>query len=94
MATSATKSGRNQAAARAASLTVVLALVGLGACTSDSPTVDATSSGTSASSSTTAAGATQLNVMTFNVEYGGEGVDFSSVPAAIEAAGADVVGIE
>ncbi len=32
--------------------------------------------------------------MTFNIEYGGEGVDFHSVPAAIEAADADVVGVE
>ena len=86
--------GGNRTAKRAASLTVALALVGLVACTSDSPTVDATSSGTSASSSATGAGAAQLHVMTFNVEYGGEGVDFSSVPAAIEAAGADVVGVE
>jgi endonuclease/exonuclease/phosphatase family metal-dependent hydrolase len=81
-------------AGKAAALTVALALVGLGACTSDTPTVEATSSGTSVSSSATAGGATQLHVMTFNVEYGGEGVDFSSVPAAIEAAGADVVGVE
>jgi endonuclease/exonuclease/phosphatase family metal-dependent hydrolase len=36
----------------------------------------------------------QLRVMTFNIEYGGEGVDFSSVPKAIAASGADVVGIE
>lgn len=84
--------GGSRTAARAASLAVALGLVGLGACTSDSPTVDATSSGTSASSS--AAGSMPLHVMTFNVEYGGEGVDFSSVPAAIEAAGADVVGVE
>jgi hypothetical protein len=37
---------------------------------------------------------TTLRVMTFNVEYGGEGVDFDSVPAAIQAADADVVGVE
>jgi hypothetical protein len=35
-----------------------------------------------------------LRVMEFNVEYGGEGVDFDAVPEAIEAAGADVVAIE
>jgi hypothetical protein len=35
-----------------------------------------------------------LRVMEFNVEYGGTVVDFSGVPAAIEAAGADVVAIE
>jgi hypothetical protein len=32
--------------------------------------------------------------MEFNIEYGGTGVDFDSVPKAIQAAGADVVGIE
>ncbi len=31
--------------------------------------------------------------MTFNIEYGGTGVDFSSVPKAIEAAHADVVAV-
>ena len=34
-----------------------------------------------------------LRVMTFNIEYGGEEVDFSSVAKAIEAAEADVVAI-
>jgi endonuclease/exonuclease/phosphatase family metal-dependent hydrolase len=34
-----------------------------------------------------------LRVMTFNIEYGGTGVDFSSVSKAIEAAHADVVAI-
>jgi hypothetical protein len=74
-------------AAKSAALSVALALIGLGACTSDSPTVDATSGGA-------ASGSMQLHVMTFNIEYGGEGVDFSSVPATIEASGADVVGVE
>ncbi len=35
-----------------------------------------------------------LAVMEFNVEYGGEEVDFSGVPKAIEAGGADLVAIE
>jgi hypothetical protein len=35
-----------------------------------------------------------LRVMEFNIEYGGPGVDFDSVPKAIQVAGADVVGIE
>jgi hypothetical protein len=35
-----------------------------------------------------------LRVMVFNIEYGGTGVDFDSVPKAIQAAKADVVGIE
>lgn len=35
-----------------------------------------------------------LRVMEFNVEYGGTGVDFDSVPEVIEASGADIVAIE
>ena len=35
-----------------------------------------------------------LRLMEFNIEYGGSQVDFDSVPAAIKAAGADVVAIE
>ena len=35
-----------------------------------------------------------LKVMEFNIEYGGEVVDFSGVPAAIEAADPDVVALE
>ena len=42
--------------------------------------------------STTAA--TSINIMQFNIEYGGEGVDFDSVGKAIEAADADVVAIQ
>ena len=34
-----------------------------------------------------------LRVMTFNIEYGGVGVDFASVSKAIRAAHADVVAI-
>ena len=35
-----------------------------------------------------------LKVMEFNIEYGGDVVDFAGVPAAIEAAAPDVVAIE
>ena len=35
-----------------------------------------------------------LRVMEFNVEYGGTGVDFDSIPKVIEASGADIVAIE
>ena len=35
-----------------------------------------------------------IRVMQFNIEYGGTVVDFDSVPAAIEAAGADVVALQ
>jgi endonuclease/exonuclease/phosphatase family metal-dependent hydrolase len=37
---------------------------------------------------------TRITVMEFNIEYGGEVVEFSSVIRAIRASGADVVGIE
>jgi Endonuclease/Exonuclease/phosphatase family len=37
---------------------------------------------------------TRIKVMVFNIEYGGEVVDFNSVIRAIRASGADVVGIE
>lgn len=70
-----------------------------GACTASSSTPSTTTaehasleqgvSGAGAPSSTT-----ELKVMEFNIEYGGTGVDFSSVPRAIRLAGADVVGIE
>ncbi|MGQ0670273.1 MAG: endonuclease/exonuclease/phosphatase family protein [Actinomycetota bacterium] len=36
----------------------------------------------------------ELTVMEFNIEYGGDQVDFDGVPEAIRAAGADVVAIE
>jgi endonuclease/exonuclease/phosphatase family metal-dependent hydrolase len=37
---------------------------------------------------------TSLNLMQFNIEYGGDSVDFESVAKAIEAADADVVAIQ
>ena len=39
-------------------------------------------------------GWTRITVMEFNIEYGGDVVDFHSVIRAIRASGADVVGIE
>ncbi len=51
------------------------------ACTSDDPAPDA-------------AETAPLRVMQFNIEYGGTVVDFDSVPAAIEAADADVVAVQ
>ena len=81
--------------ARRSRLTIGLlaGAVVLAACTSDS------SSGSdeappNASPQASAASPMQLKVMEFNIEYGGDEVDFSSVPAAIEAADADVVGLE
>ncbi len=57
------------------------ASLGLAGCTSDDPAPDATET-------------SPLRVMQFNIEYGGTVVDFDSVPAAIEAADADVVAIQ
>lgn len=42
----------------------------------------------------TAAETSSLRVMQFNIEYGGTVVDFDGVPAAIEAAEADVVAVQ
>ena len=36
----------------------------------------------------------QLNIMQFNIEYGGAGVDFASVVRAINEAGADLVAVQ
>jgi endonuclease/exonuclease/phosphatase family metal-dependent hydrolase len=41
-----------------------------------------------------AAATLTLNVMVFNVEYGGTGVDFGKVVEAVRVSGADVVGVE
>src|SRR5262245_12023873 len=84
---------------RFSAVAAALAVLVLAACTSSSSTTAPTSSGSTAQPSaspspTEGSDSVQLTVMEFNVEYGGTGVDFSSVPAAIEAAGADVVGIE
>jgi endonuclease/exonuclease/phosphatase family metal-dependent hydrolase len=43
---------------------------------------------------TLAAAAVALNVMVFNIEYGGIGVDFGKVVEAVRASGADIVGVE
>jgi hypothetical protein len=72
----------------------VLAGALLAACTSSG---SGSSSSPSAGSTGTAASAGKpmtLRVMEFNIEYGGTGVDFDSVPKAIQAAKADVVGVE
>jgi endonuclease/exonuclease/phosphatase family protein len=84
---------------RSTAIAAALPFLVLGACTSSGSSVAPSASGSSATapaSPSTSAGSetVSLTVMEFNVEYGGTGVDFSSVPAAIEAAGADVVGIE
>ena len=55
------------------------------ACTSDSPEPDAT---------TDTAQSVPLKMMTFNIEYGGDEVDFASVSKAIEAADAEVVAVQ
>jgi endonuclease/exonuclease/phosphatase family metal-dependent hydrolase len=43
---------------------------------------------------TVAAAGVALNVMVFNIEYGGIGVDFGKVVEAVRVSGADVVGVE
>jgi imidazolonepropionase-like amidohydrolase/endonuclease/exonuclease/phosphatase family metal-dependent hydrolase len=50
--------------------------------------------GRSAPEAAAAAAPIPLRVMTFNVEYGGKGVDFARVIEAIELAAPDVVGLE
>lgn len=58
----------------------LLLMLALASCTDDEqPVVAAT---------------TTVRVMQFNIEYGGTVVDFDSVPAAIEAADADVVAVQ
>ena len=65
---------------------VVAAL--LSACTSTAAT------GPDGASESAAASTVALKVMQFNIEYGGDRVDFGSVSKAIEAADADVVAIQ
>ena len=67
------------------SLTLIALL--LGACTSSPEKSPGSSSGN-------ASGPSTLKVMTFNIEYGGEEVDFDSVIKTIERSEADVIGIE
>ena len=47
-----------------------------------------------ASESPAPAGPMSLTAMSFNIEYGGTGVDFASVSRAIQEAGADVVAVQ
>jgi hypothetical protein len=82
---------------RSSAVAAAISILVLAACTSSTSTSAPTSPGSTVSASPPASAGletVQLTVMEFNVEYGGTGVDFSSVPAAIQAAGADVVGIE
>ena len=77
---------------------LVGALTLMGCMGTTSPAVQSspTTSKTTASSALTPAARPQtinLRVMTFNIEYGGVGVDFASVSKAIRAAHADVVAI-
>jgi endonuclease/exonuclease/phosphatase family metal-dependent hydrolase len=67
-------------------LTAVTLLASCTTSTEDPTEVDAESASATA--------ATSINIMQFNIEYGGEGVDFDSVGKAIEAADADVVAIQ
>jgi endonuclease/exonuclease/phosphatase family metal-dependent hydrolase len=81
-----------------ASLLLTAALV-LSACTASKTTdrsapVTRSEPVTATSTSPTARlRSAHLRVMTFNIEYGGTGVDFSSVPKAIKAAHANVVAV-
>ena len=74
-------------------MVLVVATIAVGCTGSSSSSTPAPS--TSATTSATAApGTVRFKLMEFNIEYGGTQVDFDSVPKAIRAAGADVVGIE
>ena len=75
---------------RSRELTVLLMMTSLVGCTSVPTTRPSSSGPTSGTEPQTV----QLKVMEFNIEYGGEGVEFSSVAKAIRAADADVVAIE
>jgi endonuclease/exonuclease/phosphatase family metal-dependent hydrolase len=75
-----------------------LVTVALAACTSSSVAASSTSprpigTGTPVSSGSTGSPVV-VHLMEFNIEYGGTQVDFAGVPAAIRAAGADVVALE
>src|SRR4051795_9545968 len=74
------------ARALAAALVVLL---GVGSCTSDPTPTRATTQ-----RSGTATPTMRFKMMEFNIEYGGERVDFQGVLNAIEAGGASVVAIE
>ena len=87
--TAQSPAGNAARVSRVARLLLGVCLVAAAACDSSSTAPDPSEAGSSAP-----AGSMQLRVMTFNIEYGGEGMDFASVPAAIEAADADVVGVE
>src|SRR5206468_1819385 len=69
-------------------------LVATSACTSSSVTVSTSPPGPTESGTAASSGSVVLHLMEFNIEYGGTQVDFAGVPAAIRAAGADVVALE
>src|SRR4051794_17926567 len=76
-----------------ATFPALLATALLAACTSGSPP-ESVSDAPSPGRSEASADAMQLKVMEFNIEYGGEQVDFQGVINAIRAGGAPVVAIE
>jgi len=80
--------------ARARPLALLLLATLAAACTSQPADGSPEPSPSAATAGTGPGSPIVLRVMEFNVEYGGEGVDFAGVPAAIEAAGADIVAIE
>ncbi len=80
--------------ARARPLALLLLAAFAAACTSEPADESPEPSPSAATAGTGPESPIVLRVMEFNVEYGGEGVDFAGVPAAIEAAGADIVAIE
>lgn len=66
----------------------------LAACSSDGGAGDAETGGGEGSPAQAPGGTASLKIMEFNIEYGGGLVDFSKVPEAIQASGADVVMVE
>ena len=75
--------------------TLVVAAVVATGCTGSASSPPAPSgSPLGATGSPATGGPVRFTLMEFNIEYGGSQVDFASVPKAIRAAGADVVGIE
>ena len=71
--------------------TVAVACTGSGSGSDSSST---SGSVTPSSQPSPGTGTVRFKLMEFNIEYGGTQVDFASVPKAIKASGADVVGVE
>ena len=74
------------------SLVALLIATAFAACTTEPP--EPAPGATGPAQGTGASPPVVVRVMEFNVEYGGNEVDFAGVPKAIEAAGADIVAIE